>query len=248
MISDDFQNWLQKSDNPQKSFNTARGYKIAIKRLSKHYSRETGNQVNIYSVKDLNTLCNIEREYITGGRFSSFGEKASGANRAAISAYVRFFRSRGNNQNNFEENVLPVDDENDEDLTVDDDSNIFTYERDLQNSLELQAEELFPGYKIFGTNKEGVQYVINEKKVDLLLEHKTENKLLVIELKAGLADFKAFGQISMYIGPLQQKYPNKEVSGIIIASKIDDSLKYACLTNDKIKLKTYQMKLSLEDI
>jgi len=34
------------------------------------------------------------------------------------------------------------------------------------------------------------------------LENKVENTLLAIELKAGTADFRVFGQISMYIGLL----------------------------------------------
>jgi hypothetical protein len=245
MISDDFKTWLE--DDERKSSNTAYGYKIAINRLSKHYSRETGNQTNIYSIRNLNEIINIEREYVSGGRFSRFGEEASGANRAAISAYVRFFRTLDNNRNDFEENILLDNNSFDNDINTEE-VTTFTLERDLQNSLELQAEELFPGYKIFGNNKEGIQYNINGKKIDLLLEHKTENKLLVIELKAGLADFKVFGQISMYIGPLTQEYPNKEIFGLIIAGEIDDSLKFACLTNNKIKLKKYQMKLTLEEI
>jgi len=108
--------------------------------------------------------------------------------------------------------------------------------------LLLQAEELFPGYRVFGN-----EYTINGKRIDLLLEHKTENKLLVVELKAGLADSKVFGQISMYIGPLMQKYPDKKISGVIIAGEIDDTLKMAILSNNNIKAMTYKMKLTLEE-
>jgi len=112
--------------------------------------------------------------------------------------------------------------------------------------LLLQAEELFPGYKVFGDNEEGKEYNIGGKKIDLLLEHKTENKLLVVELKAGLADSKVFGQISMYIGHLMQKFRDKEISGVIIAGEIDDTLKMAILSNRNIKAMTYKMKLTLE--
>jgi hypothetical protein len=124
----------------------------------------------------------------------------------------------------------------------------FSYEKDLQDSLISQVEELFPGYKIFGNNKEGIEYNINGKRIDLLLDHKTENKLLIVELKAGSANYKVFGQISMYMGPLKQQYPDKEVSGIIIAGEIDESLKMSILTNKNVKAMTYKMKLTLDEV
>ena len=128
--------------------------------------------------------------------------------------------------------------------------NNFTYERDLQNSLITQAENLFPGYKIFG-NYDGVEYSIEGKRIDLLLENKSENKLIAIELKAGETDYKTFGQLSMYLGLLQKQFPNipkENINGIIIAGEIDKTLKDACLITDKIKLMEYSMKISLEEI
>jgi predicted nuclease of restriction endonuclease-like (RecB) superfamily len=124
----------------------------------------------------------------------------------------------------------------------------FTYEKDLQNSLISQAEELFQGYKIFGENGEGIEYNINGKRIDILLEHKTENKLLVVELKAGKADYKTFGQIAMYIGPLLQKYPDKQISGVIIAGEIDESLKMSISAYNNVKTMTYEMKLKLDEV
>jgi len=123
----------------------------------------------------------------------------------------------------------------------------FTYERDLQNSLISQAEYLFPGYKIFGKN-EGIEYIIEGKRIDLLLENKEENTFLAIELKAGEADLKVFGQISMYIGLLKRKFPDKKIKGCIIAGEIDETLKYACSTNENIVLHEYQMKISIVEI
>jgi hypothetical protein len=126
----------------------------------------------------------------------------------------------------------------------------FTYERDLQNSLISQAESLFPGYKIFG-KYDGVEYTIEGKRIDLLLENKSENKLLALELKAGTTDYKTFGQISMYLGLLTKQFPNvpkENINGIIIAGEIDKTLKDACLITDKIKLMEYTMKLTLDEI
>jgi RecB family endonuclease NucS len=124
----------------------------------------------------------------------------------------------------------------------------FTYEKDLQTALVRQAEKLFNGYKIYGENLDGIEYTISGKRIDLLLKNHSNNSLLAIELKSGIADFKVFGQIAMYLGLLSNEFPDKKLFGLIIAGKIDDSLKNACLITDKIKLMTYKMELTLDDV
>jgi ribosomal protein L25 (general stress protein Ctc) len=124
----------------------------------------------------------------------------------------------------------------------------FTYERDLQTALVRQAEKLFSEYKIFGEDLEGVQYQIEGKKIDLLLENAQKNELLALELKAGIADFKVFGQISMYLGLLKREFPRKNVKGIIIAGKIDETLKFALTTNENVKVMEYKMELTLNEV
>lgn len=181
---------------------------------------------------------NIEKRYdVNDKTFAEYDKKMRrGIPKAILNNYYVRFLENYNKEDIIDEHPL------EEDKTT----TYFSYEKDLQNSLLLQAEELFPGYKVFGDNEEGKEYPINGKRIDLLLEHKTENKLLVVELKAGLADSKAFGQISMYIGPLMQKFHDKEISGVIIAGEIDDTLKMAILSNNNIKAMTYKMKLTLE--
>ena len=123
----------------------------------------------------------------------------------------------------------------------------FTYERDLKYSLIMQADQLFPEYKIYGNSSEGVEFLIEGKRIDLLLENIEDGSLLAIEIKSGEADFRVFGQISMYLGLLSKHFPDKKATGIIIAGDINDTLQNACLTTDKISLKTYQMQLTLFD-
>jgi hypothetical protein len=182
-------------------------------------------------IKNIKTRGEVENK-----TFAEYDKKNSNGIPKAIlnKYYVRFLQNY--NDNDIEE--PPID------KTV----NYFSYEKDLQNSLISQAEELFPGYKIFGEHNEGIEYNINGKRIDLLLENKNEKKLLVVELKAGLADYKVFGQISMYMGPLIQKNHDKEILGVIIAGEIDDSLKMAVLANKNVKTMTYKMKLTLEEI
>ncbi len=93
----------------------------------------------------------------------------------------------------------------------------------------------------------GVEYSIDGKKIDVLLENLTGTELVAVELKSGIADFKVFGQISMYIGLLMNLFPEKKISGVIVAGAIDPSLKHACATSDRIFLKVYRMSIELDD-
>lgn len=220
-------------------------YPQAINIISQHYTSQMGNYVNIYSIKDLNKLKQIVNEYEQSGKFSTFGYEHHGRFRAAIKKYLDFFEKQ---------NIDTLQIDSDMSLSnvdiMEDAQNIesvFTYEKDLQNSLCSDVESLFSDYKIFGNNNEGVEFSIKGKRIDILLSHKETGNLLAIELKSGIADYKVFGQISMYLGLLQNKFPDKLVNGLIIAGTIDDTLSYACSTSNLIALKTYKMKLQLID-
>jgi len=95
--------------------------------------------------------------------------------------------------------------------------------RDLQTTLCTQISELFPDYKIFGNNNAGIEYSIEGRRIDVLLQHIKNKNLLAVELKSGTADYKAFGQISMYIGLLKTHFPNSNISGVIISGSISKS-------------------------
>ena len=121
----------------------------------------------------------------------------------------------------------------------------FTYERDLQSALIQQIDKLFPEHTIFGGNNVGREYSIDGKRIDVLLEDKSNNELLVIELKAGLAKKDVFGQIAEYIGKLIKVFPDKKITGIIIAGEIDEGLNDACRPFPNIKTMKYKIELSL---
>lgn len=123
----------------------------------------------------------------------------------------------------------------------------FTYERDLQTALCSHISELFPGYHIYGGLGIGVEYSIGGKRIDVLLEHEQSKDLLIVELKSGEADYKVFGQISMYMGLLQRQFPERNITGVIVAGIIDESLFQASEITNKVSLKTYRMSLELED-
>ncbi len=222
-------------------------YPQAINLISEHYTGQIGKYTDIYSIKNLTLLNDIVQAYIQSGKFSEFGYKDHGRYRAAIKKYLEFFKNM-NIDTDFADNDLEKNDLENVDTIEQIVESSFTYEKDLQKSLYMDIESLFPDYKIFGTHNEGIEFALKGKRIDVLLTHKETDDLLAIELKSGVADFKVFGQISMYLGLLKNKFPDKKVKGIIIAGTIDESLLYACSTSNLISLKTYKMKLQLDNV
>ena len=222
-----------------RTHNTANGYRNAINYISQDYSQNIGRAVNIYQIQEQNEISEISHKYGLNGQYANAGQTGNGTWRNAIARYSEFFANR----NNIAIDTHEIDVEN----TNQEEQINFAYERDLQKTLCAQITELFPSYRIYGENNQGIEYPINNRRIDVLLEHIENNNLLVVELKSGEADYRVFGQISMYIGLIQGEFPDKEVSGVIISGSIHESLQQACTTTDKIELKVYRMKLELEE-
>ena len=234
-----FKNWLLKRGNK----GAASSYPKAIHTISEHYSKNTATPINIYKITEQNKISEIAHKYGQSGEFSEFGYEKHGLFRAAIRRYSDFFVQHSDIEQ--EDEVI----ENTEASQITQElSNTFAYEKDLQISLCSQISELFPNFKIYGGPSIGVEYSIGGRRIDVLLEHESEGDLLVIELKSGEADFKVFGQISMYIGLLQRQFKEKKISGVIVAGSINESLVQACETSDKSSVKTYRMQIELDDV
>lgn len=238
-MEEKFKQWLVQSGKPSAATN----YPNAIHDISRHYSTETGVTINIYEIQDQNLISEIAHDYKQDGRFSQFGYKQHARYRNAIARYSEFFVTQDTfyNQESEQPNI-DASERRDEIERIN-----FSYERDLQTTLCSQISELFPKHKIYGENNLGVEYSIQGRRIDVLLEHVENKSLLAVELKSGTADFKVFGQISMYLGLLQNKFADTEISGVIIAGSIHESLQQACLITNKIELKIYRMSLELED-
>ncbi len=236
-MQDKFKQWLLANGKKE---NTAYSYATSINNISEHYSEKTNQNIDIYKVKDINLLNALSAYYSTSGKYSEFGEKGRGTKRNAIARYAEYFAQNITNGTAECNEII-------DDLPENIENQNFSYEKDLQTSLRLQITNLFPNYKIFGNNSEGIEYTIKNRRIDVLLEHIDTKNLLAIELKSGEADFKVFGQISMYLGLLEEKFPQKNVQGMIIAGSIQDSLKQATRITDKVSLKTYRMNIELEE-
>jgi hypothetical protein len=128
------------------------------------------------------------------------------------------------------------------DDTTSTESLTFDYEAYLQDLVVRQAEELFPGYKIYGGSLVGVQYKIKGGRIDLLLINEREDKLLAVELKPKVARDTAYGQITRYLNSLRDSFPDKKIDGLIIAGEIHESLKDAARKDNSVKLKSCKIK------
>lgn len=236
-----FRNWLIQVRGLQQA--SSNSYVSAIRQISEHYSQSTGDQTNIYEITDQNKISEIARDYSQKGRFSEFGYEQHSRFRAAISRYSEFFVHHAGAVNDGDGSPEIQQEQNEQEL----EQTNFAYERDLQTTLCAQVAELFPGYKIYGELNAGVEYSVGGRRIDVLLEHVETKNLLVVELKSGTADFRVFGQISMYIGLMIEEFPDRNITGVIVAGTIHESLKQACEITDKVSLKFYRMSLELED-
>lgn len=259
----EFTRWLKQSGNDW----AVPSYPELISRLSRHYSEQTGSKVNIYELTDSHVLKNLQKLYGKNGKFFNIGEELEGAVKSALSYYIRFYSQQQAQKQN--EALMKAVEDYCNDTKADEMQEYctrqnsippqsqaiqlsalsmnFAYEKDLQQTLCMQVSELFPSYQIFGGVDVGIEYPIGSRRIDILLEKADDKSLLIVELKAGLADYKVFGQISMYLGLIKRKFSERLVEGVIIAGEIEESLVQAAETNSAIKLMTYQMSLKLED-
>ena len=235
-----FKNWLIKRGNN----GAASSYPKAIHKISEHYTKQTGEQIDIYKIKDQSKISALAHDYSQSGKFSEFGYEQHGRYRAAIGRYSDFFVESRGEEHAIDEVLIQ---ETDPEVNDSDPSSNFAYEKDLQTALCSHISELFPDFHIYGGLGIGVEYSISGKRIDVLLEHEQSKDLLVVELKSGEADSKVFGQISMYIGLLGFQFPERKINGVIVAGSIDDSLVQACKITNKVSLKTYRMSIELED-
>lgn len=244
-----FKLWLEFNGKPrntiQNRISNCRNVESNEGDLDQHYANDYGLSILdklSYSVEDERTNLVPKHNIIINGNIRT----GSSTLKQAVTLYMNF---KKDNSIDFEEYCKNSLDENqfvhEEDLESIEYINNFSYENDLKNAMIYQISEFFPGYKIFGNN-EGVEYQIEGRRIDILLE-KNDGSLLVVELKAGIANYKVIGQILMYIGLLTEKFPEREIQGCIIAGEIDKTLRNASKTVENVSLKSYKMKLELKN-
>jgi Endonuclease NucS len=119
----------------------------------------------------------------------------------------------------------------------------FGLERDSQRALRQNIDQLEPGLVIVDEQRE--RRVNWGGFVDITARDKS-GALVVIELKAGIADRNAVGQTLAYMGDLMDQAAS--VRGILIASDFHPSALAAAKAARNIRLMRYGVRFSFADV
>ncbi|MWC31024.1 endonuclease NucS domain-containing protein [Paenibacillus sp. MMS18-CY102] len=146
-------------------------------------------------------------------------------------------------------NEMSNDDQADQ---VSDDSNanlLFPFEAHLRDFIAKNISQVNIGGKplrlyVDDNGIEGIEYRIPVGRIDILAVDENEN-FVVLELKLSRGIDTTVGQLLRYIGWLQSEYPDKKVSGIIVAENFDEKIKYAVKVVPHVTLFRYQINFSL---
>ncbi len=118
----------------------------------------------------------------------------------------------------------------------------FGLERDLQQALRKNLDQLEPGLKIVDSGKE---QSVESGRIDITAEDQS-GATVVIELKAGLADRRTIGQILGYMGDLM--LTKKNVRGILVAGDFQSGSVAAARAVPNLRLKKYSFRFSFESV
>ncbi|GMT49063.1 MAG: hypothetical protein IEMM0008_0602 [bacterium] len=126
---------------------------------------------------------------------------------------------------------------------IDTEAQTFKLEKDLQNALRMNIEQLEKGLKSIDSGKE---FNTKAGRTDILAEDE-ERTIVVIELKAGKAKPDSIAQILAYIATLSEE-EEKPVRGILVAGDFDERVIYAARTIPNLQLKKYNFNLTFKEI
>jgi hypothetical protein len=118
----------------------------------------------------------------------------------------------------------------------------FGLERDLQNALRNNMEQLEPGLKICDGGKE---QMVESGRIDITAEDRN-GTTVVIELKAGKAGRRAIGQILAYMGDFVQG--KKTIRGILVAEEFSPQAMSAARVVPDLQLRKYSFKFAFETV
>jgi endonuclease len=118
--------------------------------------------------------------------------------------------------------------------------NDFEKETELHKALRANIEQLEAGLKIIDGGKERT---VPSGKIDITAEDES-GKTVVIELKSGVADRDAIGQIASYLGDVANGGPG--IRGILIAHEFSPRALAAARMISCLELHRYGYRFSFE--
>lgn len=127
----------------------------------------------------------------------------------------------------------------------------FEMERHLRDWIAYNIEDLdiIHGRKLkLYKDGQGIEYKTAVGNIDILAIDDNKS-FIVFELKLSKGTNSAVGQIQTYMSWIKEKLAgDKEVKGVIMASDIDDKLRYAVKYNHDITLIRYSLDFKIEEI
>jgi Endonuclease NucS len=130
----------------------------------------------------------------------------------------------------------------------------FALERQLEEFLleNWDRTPLSSEWAIYSTSEDpeaGNQFPTDVGPVDILAVHKTQPRLLVVELKRKQSTDQTVGQVLRYMGWVEKhvaKEMGKTVEGLIIAREVDKGASYALSLLPHIRMMTYEIEFKLK--
>lgn len=94
----------------------------------------------------------------------------------------------------------------------------------------------------------GRQYPAGTWSIDFLSVDRNTKEFVVIELKRGQTSDATVGQVLRYISWVRENLaaPNQNVRGIIVASEVDQALRYAAREIGNVSVQTYEVTFTLQ--
>jgi len=130
-------------------------------------------------------------------------------------------------------------------------SGLFYMEQQLEDFIIENWEETEFGKKYDLIYEDGYlksqQYQTDIGRIDILATDKSTKSYVVIELKRNQTSDDTVGQITRYMGWIEEKRGDPNVKGIIIAGKYDERLYYAQKRLKDIEVFLYQVDFKLNE-
>lgn len=127
----------------------------------------------------------------------------------------------------------------------------FALEAHLEEFIDQNWTRINFGEKLVLVTTEeqsGRQFPAGQWSIDFLCKAADTEDLVVVELKRGKTSDAVVGQVLRYIGWVQENVaqPGQRTRGIIIASSVDDALRYAVRNVPNVKVMTYKVDFHLK--
>ena len=130
-------------------------------------------------------------------------------------------------------------------------SGLFYLESQLEDFLIENWNETDFGKKyelIFESGElKSQQYKTDIGRIDILARNKSDKSYVVIELKRNQTSDDTVGQVTRYMGWVQEEFGDNNVSGVIVPGKYDEKLYYAQKMLKNIEVFLYEVNFKLNE-